>query len=784
MSRSIRHHRRGLCGPVALLLPCVLSFALMRGAAAQVPTTPPPDTAARLPDFGVTAKPVHTTRIIDTNRVTPLQKLTLPVTASITANKVQETVNIMDTEDALKNLPSIFLRKRNYGDNQATIETRMWGVGSSARTLVFADDVPLSSLVANNNNIGAPRWGMVSPEEITRVDLMLGPFSAAYAGNSMGGVTAITTRMPTQLEGGISQTVAAQAFSLYGTDATYGTYQTAAHLGDRIGKLAFWLSGNYTNSHSQPLSYVTSSTFPAGTVGGYAAQNKLGATANVLGASGLLATGMGNARLKVAYDLTSALRATYTFGFWQNSSTSTATTFLQDSTGQPTYAGASGFATGANSLLEQHFAQSLALRTDSHKDWDFEVVGTNYDFNTDRQRSPLTASTTGTTVGQAGRVALLDGTGWSTFDAKAAWHRGGVLAHHVVTFGVHADQYTLNNPTYNVPDWTVGDASTATSVATEGDGKTRTLAAWAQDAWRMAPALTLTFGARYEGWRAYDGYNANGTTTVTQPVVTHTGLSPKGALAWTASPGFTVTASIGKAYRFATASELYQLVSTGTTYTAPDPNLKPDDDLSTELRFDRRLGDGHVQLSLFQDDVHDAIISQYLPLVAGSSTLYSVVANVDHVRGRGAELVIDHNNVAIAGLELSGSVTYVDARTLAISGQASATAPAGSAIGKRLPQIPDWRANAMATYRPDYRWAFTLAARYSGKLYTTLDDADVNPNTWQGFSKWFVMDAKVNFRINRHLDASLGVDNLNNDKYFFYHPFPERTVTGGLSYGF
>ena len=39
---------------------------------------------------------------------------------------------------------------------------------------------------------------------------------------------------------------------------------------------------------------------------------------------------------------------------------------------------------------------------------------------------------------------------------------------------------------------------------------------------------------------------------------------------------------------FATAAELYQLVSTGATFTSPDPNLKPDNDLAAELRLPMR----------------------------------------------------------------------------------------------------------------------------------------------------------------------------------------------------
>ena len=187
---------------------------------------------------------------------------TLPLTASITARKVEETVNLVDTEDALKYLPSVFLRKRNNGDTQATLATRVWGTSSSARSLIFADGVPLTALIANNNTIGGPRWGLVSPAEIARIDMMMGPFSAAYAGNSMGAVMEITTRLPEKLEGSIDQTQALQTFSLYGTDKTYGTTQTNVDVGDRFGKFAFWASGNYQNSHSQPISYVTSVVVP------------------------------------------------------------------------------------------------------------------------------------------------------------------------------------------------------------------------------------------------------------------------------------------------------------------------------------------------------------------------------------------------------------------------------------------------------------------------------------------------------------------------------------------
>jgi len=173
-----------------------------------------------------------------------------------------------------------------------------------------------------------------------------------------------------------------------------------------------------------------------------------------------------------------------------------------------------------------------------------------------------------------------------------------------------------------------------------------------------------------------------------------------------------------------------------------------------------------------------------MPLVANSPTLYSYISNVDHVRARGVETVLSSNDVFVNGLELSASGTYLDARTLALSGRASATAPAGNAVGKFLPNIPRWRASGVATYHATEQTAFSLAGRYSGKLYTTLDNADVNPNTYQGFSEWFVADAHANHRIGEHWSLSLGVDNMLNRKYFLFHPFPQRTFVGNVKYGF
>jgi iron complex outermembrane receptor protein len=593
----------------------------------------------------------------------------------------------------------------------------------------------------------------------------------------MGAVMEITTRMPERFEGTLSQTAAVQRFDLYATRRTFGTSQTAATVGNRYGRLSVWASGNFQRSESQPLSYVTAGTIPVGTTGGIPATNRAGAPANVLGATGLLSTNMLNGKLKVAYDLTPSLRLTYTVGMWQNDGDAGVQSFLTAGA-QPTFAGQGAFANGFYELRQRHRAQSLTLRTASTGHVDWEVALSQYRFDTDRQRFPVGAAAVTDTFSTAGRVATFDGTGWGAIDVKASWRTAQVDDGHTISAGLHHDRYSLVNPTWNTPSWRDG---ALTTLATLGRGRTRTNAVWLQDAWRLSPVLSVTIGGRYEWWRAFDGVNQNGATRVTQPVVAMERFSPKGRLLWTPNADWSTSLSVGRAYRFATASELYQLVSTGATFTSPAPDLRPDDVLSSELRVARSFTRGRAQLALFQDNVRDAIISQFRELVPNSPILFSYLANVDRIRARGAEVVLSTQDLGVRGLSVEATATYLDARTLAISGRASATAASGAAIGKFLPNIPRWRASFVSTYRPIDRLSLTLGGRYSDQLWATLDNSEVNPNVFQGFSGWFVADARAQLRLSSRLVAALGVDNLLDRKYFLFHPFPHRTVIADLS---
>jgi iron complex outermembrane receptor protein len=729
----------------------------------------------------------------------------LPLTSeSITAARIADTINAQTVEDALKYMPSVLVRRRFIGDTQAPMATRTTGINASARSLIYADGIPLSTLVNNNNGNGSPQWFMVSPEEVARIDVLYGPFAAAYPGNSYGAVTEIVTRMPRKFEGSARFSMAQQDFSQYGTHDHYPSTHASLTLGNRSGALAWWFGASHLSSFSQPVTYLTA-TVPAAAAGPSAPvitgarpdRNRTGAPIQVLGAGNLTHTVQDTAKLKLAYDISPALSAAYLVGYWRNSADASSQSYLRSADGA-TYFGGTGNVNidgkaysastiaslfSSNATEQEHWMQAASIKTRNEGPWNWEAVLTHFNYAKDVTRTS-TAPYPTAQDGGAGRTSDASGTNWTTLDLKATWDQPAESGRHSVSFGVHHDQYKLDNPTYLTSDWVRGANGALFSASR---GKTRTQALWVQDAWQLDRAVVATLGARYEWWRAYDGFNFATSSSgagfpVNQPEVERSGISPKASVAWRFEHDWRAMASFGKALRFPTVGELYQNVQTGQTFTQANPFLKPEKVLAAELAVERSLRDGRVRVSLFEEHVTDALISQTSTIV-GVAVPVSFVQNVDKTRQRGIEFVGERKDVFIKGLELGGSATWVDAEITKNDSFVPAT-PGATSVGKRTPYVPRWRATATASYRPDDKFVYTLAARYSSRLYATVDNSDTNPSTYQGFDSYFVTDVRVRYLVDRHWSAALGIDNLNNRKYFLFHPFPQRTVSAELKYDF
>ena len=348
----------------------------------------------------------------DTDKVQQLEEVTvtgdkneisavpanLPATsAGVTAKQIEQSINAVTSAETVKYLPGIVVRERYIGDRNGIISTRTTGTVSSAQSMVYADDLLLSNFLGNSYSY-PPRWGMVSPDEIARVDVIYGPFSALYPGNSMGGVVLMTTRMPEKFEAHAKLDIFQEGFKLYGTDEVNSGLHGSASLGSKFGDWSFWVSADHLDTHGQPMSFGTVKAGGAGTTpvaGQYNDVDQAGNPRMITGAYSIDHSVQDNGKFKLAYDFAPAVRATYTLGTWQLNSDTGVESYLRDAAGNPFYNGSvsingqpytiSSLSPGHSESV--HMMQGLSVKSSTGGVWDWEVAASTYDYNKDISRS-------------------------------------------------------------------------------------------------------------------------------------------------------------------------------------------------------------------------------------------------------------------------------------------------------------------------------------------------------------------------------------------------------------
>ncbi len=384
---------------------------------------------------------------------------------------------------------------------------------------------------------------------------------------------------------------------------------------------------------------------------------------------------------------------------------------------------------------------------------------------------------------RTGRITDLSGTGWTVFDARGTLRaKDGQNRAHEIDFGYHVDYYILHSDTNNIADWSDGNKG---SLFATSHGETSTQALFAQDKWQFNPLWAVTFGGRMEHWEATNGQNQTTTTGVGGGFKTtqyadksDNKFSPKLSISFEPEPAWGFRAAFGQAYRFPTVSELYQQITTGSTLVQNNPDLKTEQVISGELTAERRFASGLVRASYFHENKYDALVSQTIPngspnpfaagTCAAGTAGCTYIQNIDQVRTYGVELASEWQDVLVDGLDLLGNLTLTHAKI--VKNDAN---PAF--VGNKPLRNPSTMVKGVATYHQGNNITYSLGARYSGRQYNTLNNSDSNPETFGSTSKFFIVEVKANYNFAKHWTASAGVDNLNNNKAYVFHPYPQRT---------
>ena len=691
--------------------------------------------------------------------------------------------NAINLEDLMKYAPNFFVRKRYIGDANGVPGFRGTHSSQSARSLVLVDGFVISNYLGNSFGF-PPKWGIVGPGEVQQFDIVYGPYSARYSGNSMGGIVSITTRAPEKNEASITVQGFAQPYQQYSTDDTYKgyTFEGGFALKQDDGPFSMRASYRHFENEGQPMSWtqLTASKKNNGIdVTGAVEDPYLIPTTPNTKPTAIFAAASIDDNLQDQL----RLRGDLTFDNWgahgllvywtTDSDTTKPTTYLRDLNGNPVYSGT----VKINDKYWDTSALNLSLteRTEILAGLGVKGNAANWNVSANLSHFWLADAKTFTSKGYengidngAGTFTNVDPSGWWTFDSTATQKFG----EHEVTLGFTSNRYETDSVTYNTAQWR---EAINPMYSLETQGKSTLEGIFAEDEIHLRENLSLTIGARVDQWKAFDG-------AITQAGVEKTYNSRKETEAnvslssqWSFAEKWQAQLSLATATRFPTVGELFQGKFDSTGIFDPysfDPNLKPESSTDANLILRHEFESARVTASVFYQDVSDYIFSfehyKVDPIThTFTSTTTTSFVNVDRVRQTGAELIVETFDVLLKGLNVDFNIAYIDDKILK-----NTLLPASE--GNQFPRIPYWRINSQVRYEFANNWRASGGVRYASRPNTNLE-ATQRGDTFGYASEQLIADARIAWQFNEQTELSFGIDNINNDKAWAYHPFSQRT---------
>lgn len=703
------------------------------------------------------------------------------------------SINATTTEDIIKYEPNLVIRKRYIGDSNGTLGLRGSNMFATSRSMVFADGVPLHYLLQSRWS-GAPRWTMVSASEIAQVEILYGPFSAEYSGNSMGGVILIETAIPQERQVHLDLDYFSQDFNAYGFDDRLNGYKTFISYGDKFGDLSVYLSYNRLENDSQPQSYYFDARTPAANAvpvtGAVVDQDVFGSAAYYFGDTGIEQAMTDNFKLKIGYDF-EKWSSLFNVAFEdRNTLRDSPNSYIRNLDGNTLWSGnfnqngvgmnVAANRLGASELDRKSLSLGLRIKGDVNERARFEANLSDFRILEDNSRASSHALQDPLFNGR-GQTTDYDDTGWQTLEGKLIFSDFGVKDMELIS-GARYEAYQLNLDVYNSASWVSGDNAGYTS---RSGGKTHITAAFAQMNWDLNENWGLALGGRYERWQSHDGYfNQDIPATpefdlVDVPEASSNQFSPKFSLGYIPAETWLVRYSLARAYRFPIVEELFMQSQSYSTTIAAKPDLKPENGLHHNLMLEKQFNTGYVRINLFTETIRDAIESQSNLLPGGGSiTTFSAI---DQVETDGVELIVNRYAVLVPELDIRFNLAYTKS-IIADNSTAEGPNPGNSIEGNNYPRMPRWRGNLMATYHVTYRWDLSSNLQYAEKSFGRLDNTDIAEQVMgaqDGYTRWGV---KTTYDFSDQMEVGFGIDNLTNEESYVAHPWPGRTIYLSLSY--
>jgi iron complex outermembrane receptor protein len=745
-------------------------------AAAAVAVAPVVHAQAAPDNAAQAADPALGTVVVTATRSdTPL--LEVPASASVVSRQDLEQRNVARFGDAVAEVPGLYVRGAAFGasfpgSGQAVLSLR--GIPRTPRTLVMVDGLPINNALSGGVNVSG-----IALENVERVEVLRGPYSALWGGNAMGGVINFISASPDQplaeVRGGLGSN---------------GLRAGSAIFRKRFeGGLGVSMAFGYRESDGYDDSdYVIKRALPgAGAIpvtGAIPTSTPEGAPAWWVGLKGARPWTQTNASARFDWKLGPSTRMNaglawgeYEVGYRRPGS------FLIGPAGTPVFSGSVGLA-DASTPLRIAMAETDFLTPTPSGERDLRVfAGLEHRFsggsllkvNLGRLEHRFGFS-------QAGRGAAYE-SGPGTYtdqpndrtDLDVSW-RDQMGESTIFTAGFSLNHSTLDRSTQSLSYWR--DPDTAVAETGRSTGKSDNTALFAQTETFVGEKGRLVLGARYDRFRT-SGSIADASGSATYPDNTFSRLSPKAAFAWQASPELTLRTSLGAGFRPPALLDLYSRFTVPSPVAGQlilydaSPDLKPERVIALDAGFDLALANGlQGSFTVFAQQLRDLIYRRSI-----TPTL-TRAENTGEARVDGIEASF-RAPTGLQGLRVIGSYTHNFRYEVTKN-----DAEPGS-VGKNLTDVPRtmWSLGAEYASGP---WSGLLVYRHVGHVFGSSDD--LNEETTEGvygaYDRHGVASAKIGYRFSRQFSASLAIDNLTDRQYFVFAKQPGRTVFAEAAWRF
>ncbi len=697
--------------------------------------------------------------IVVTATRTEKELASAPGSVSVVTKEDIEKRNIKTVDDALNTTAGIY-QKRGKGIMDTMTSLSLRGIPDDKRTLFLLDGIAL-----NDAYSGGVSYGLLSVEDVEKIEVVKGPFSSLYGGYAMGGVVNIITKMPEKREFVVK--------SGYGSSWDRGEAMDDLRkfylsYGDRLkDKLSLFLSYGYKATNGYPSDFNVQSSKPtAGITGWSYTTDTQGNTRYLIGDKGDNRWWDDQITLKAGYDFTketkmnlSYMRNSYEYNYDDPH------TYLKNAVGSEVWS--------YGSVKESSFLSGSGGRIQNIYSADYEtVIGdvkAKISLGLAEQEKPwyVTPNSTATRTGGTGKVSESPSKAY-TADVQFTMP---VLERYIVTFGGSLRHGEADAKDINLTNWK--DETSKTTLSYQAKGNDRTYALFLQDEIMILKNLTAYIGFRQDWWETYNGY-ANQVGTAGYPKNYDSrdasSFSPKAAIVYKPFEKTSLRTSIGKAFRPPTVYELYRTwtSSSGVTY-AGNPELKPETTTSWDIGIEQGLWKGaKIRATYFENYMEDLIYRKTV-----SSTLQEHI-NAGKAESKGVEIEAEQRFGK--ELRLFANFTYTDATVKENDAKPEAE-------GKKLTDVPERMFNSGAEFEKGPVSA-TLTGRYVSKRYNNDENKDMVNNVYTSYDPYFTADAKVSYKLTRFATLSFSVDNILDKEYFAYYKAPGRSWFGEITLRF